>query len=53
VLPPVYFDTAVVLGLVCAIASFVAGAVGPGLLLVALSVVASVGAARSRRERRR
>lgn len=53
VLPPVYFDTAIVLGLVAAIAALVAGALGPGLLLVALSGVAAVGAERSRRERRR
>jgi hypothetical protein len=51
VLAPVFYDTATVLGLICAIAAAVGGDVGPAVLLVALSAVAAYGAARSRRER--
>ena len=52
VLPPVYFDTATVLGLVAAIAALAGDALGPGLALLALGAVTAVGAERSRRERR-
>jgi hypothetical protein len=51
-LPPLYFDSATVLGLVAAIATLAGGAVAPGLVLLALSAVAALGGVRSRRQRR-
>jgi hypothetical protein len=49
VLSPIYYDTAAVLGLVAAVATLVGGAVGPGLVLVGLSIVAALGGVRARR----
>jgi hypothetical protein len=52
VLPPLYFDSATVLGLVAAVATLAGGAVAPGLVLLALSAVTALGGVRARRERR-
>jgi hypothetical protein len=53
VLPPLYFDSATVLGLVAAVATLAGGAVAPGLVLLAVSAVTALGGVRARRERRR
>jgi hypothetical protein len=52
VLPPAYFITATVLGLVAAVATLAAGALGPALVLLGLSAVSAAGGLRARRERR-
>jgi hypothetical protein len=52
VLPPAYFVTATVLGLVAAVATLAAGALGPALVLLGLRAVTAAGGLRARRERR-